>query len=116
MVSSWNFADVWEVVAETLPDAPATVHGDQHRDWAELDRRADAIAAWLLGRGIEKGSTFAQYLYSTPEYIEGLFAAFKLGVAPVNTNYRYGGDELVYLWDNADCSAVMFHATVRLWL
>ena len=28
---------------------------------------------------------------------------------PVNTNYRYGSDELVYLWDNADVRAVVFH-------
>ncbi len=30
---------------------------------------------------------------------------------PVNTNYRYTDDELVYLWDNADAVAVVFHGT-----
>ncbi len=30
---------------------------------------------------------------------------------PVNTNYRYVDDELVYLWDNADAVAVVFHGT-----
>ncbi len=29
----------------------------------------------------------------------------------VNTNYRYAADELVYLWDNADVVAVVFHGT-----
>ncbi|MHB8463592.1 MAG: phosphatase PAP2 family protein [Acidimicrobiales bacterium] len=110
-VSNWNFADVWETVAETLPSAPATVHGPICRDWAELDRRADAIGAWLLDAGIAPGTTFAQYLYSGPEYVESVFASFKLGIPPVNTNYRYGGDELAYLWDNADAAAVIFHAT-----
>ena len=110
-MSSWNFADVWETIAEVLPDAPATVHAGEHRDWAELDRRADAVAAWLLDRGAAPGVTFAQYLYSGPEYVESIFAAFKLGIPPVNTNYRYGGEELVYLWDNADTAAVVFHAT-----
>ena len=43
-----------------------------------------------------------------PEYLESVFAAFKLGLPPVNTNYRYVDDELVYLWDNADTSAVVF--------
>jgi fatty-acyl-CoA synthase len=33
----------------------------------------------------------------------------KVGLAPVNTNYRYGDDELSYLWDNADAVAVVFH-------
>ncbi|MEY4174491.1 MAG: hypothetical protein RI900_1656, partial [Actinomycetota bacterium] len=36
-------------------------------------------------------------------------AAFKGGFAPVNTNYRYGHDEIVYLFDNADAEAVVFH-------
>jgi acyl-CoA synthetase (AMP-forming)/AMP-acid ligase II len=111
IVSAWNFADAWEVVAETLPDAPATVHAGQTRTWAELDRRADAVATWLLDHGMARGETFAQYLYSGPEYVESLFAGFKIGIPPVNTNYRYGGDELVYLWDNADTAAVVFHGT-----
>ena len=28
---------------------------------------------------------------------------------PINTNYRYADDELVYLWENADVVAVVFH-------
>ena len=28
---------------------------------------------------------------------------------PVNTNYRYTDDELIYLWNNADAVAVIFH-------
>ena len=59
--------------------------------------------------GLDRQATFAQYLHSCPEYLEAVFAAFKLGVPPVNTNYRYGADELVYLWDNADAGVVVFH-------
>ena len=33
-------------------------------------------------------------------------AAFKAGLVPFNTNYRYGGDELTYLFDNADAEAM----------
>ena len=51
----------------------------------------------------------ALYLYNGPEYLEATFAAFKAGLVPVNTNYRYVDDELVYLWDNADAVAVVFH-------
>ena len=40
-----------------------------------------------------------------------MFGAFKAGLGPVNTNYRYTADELVYLWDNADVVAVVFHGT-----
>ena len=53
----------------------------------------------------------AAYLYNGPEYLEAYVAAFKGGFAPVNTNYRYGPEEIVYLFDNADAEAVVFHAT-----
>ncbi|MEI8240968.1 MAG: AMP-binding protein, partial [Actinomycetota bacterium] len=52
----------------------------------------------------------AWYLHNSPEYLETYIAAFKAGLAPVNTNYRYGHDEIVYLFDNADAEAVVFHS------
>jgi acyl-CoA synthetase (AMP-forming)/AMP-acid ligase II len=107
----WNFADVWEVIAEQIPDAQAQVHGDRRVTWAELDRRANGVAATLLERGATEQDKVAQYLYNGPEYVESLFASFKAGLVPINTNYRYQDDELVYLWDNADCVAVVFHGT-----
>src|SRR5438094_8251558 len=59
--------------------------------------------------GAQHQDKFAQYLYNCPEYLESVFGACKAGLAPVNTNYRYADDELVYLWDNADVVAVAFH-------
>ncbi len=108
-MSSWNFAEVFEVIAEVQPDATAQVQGSRRFTWAQFDARADAIAQRLLDAGLAPGATVAQLLYSCPEYLESMFAAWKIGLPPVNTNYRYGGDELVYLWDNADVGAVVFH-------
>ena len=51
----------------------------------------------------------AHYLYNCPEYMESTFGILKAGLVPVNTNYRYTDDELVYLWDNADAVVVIFH-------
>jgi acyl-CoA synthetase (AMP-forming)/AMP-acid ligase II len=109
MTTGWNFADVWETVADALVDAPAQLHLDRTWTWSELDRRADAIAAWLVGGGAERQDKVALYLYNSPEYLETMFALFKAALVPVNTNYRYTDDELVYLWDNADTVAVVFH-------
>jgi acyl-CoA synthetase (AMP-forming)/AMP-acid ligase II len=107
----WNFADVWEVIAEQLPDAQCQVQGERRIRWSEFDRRANGIARTLLDRGAPEQGKVAQYLYNCPEYIESMFGAFKAGLVPINTNYRYQDDELVYLWDNADCVAVVFHGT-----
>ncbi len=110
-MSGWNFADVWEVVATQVPDAPALVHADRRISWAEVDRRANGAAAAMLAAGAAEQDKVAQYLFNAPEYIESMYAAFKAGLVPINTNYRYQDDELVYLWDNADCTVVVFHGT-----
>ena len=107
----WNFADVWEVVARQVPDAPSQVQGDRRISWAEFDRRANGVAQAVLGAGVEEQDKVAQYLYNGPEYLESVFATFKAGLAPINTNYRYLDDELVYLWENGDVVAVVFHGT-----
>ena len=51
------------------------------------------------------------YLYNCPEYLQTSFAAMKVSLVPVNTNYRYGDEELTYLWNNADAAAVVFHGS-----
>jgi 3-oxocholest-4-en-26-oate---CoA ligase len=110
-VPGWNFADLWEAVSRSVPDAPANLHGDRRTDWREFEQRANGIAATLLGLGVERQDKVAQYLYNSPEYLESMFGAMKAGLVPVNTNYRYGDTELLYLWDNADAVAVVFHAS-----
>ena len=110
-MTDWNFADVWEAVADVVPKAPALVHGTRRITWAELDSRANGVARALLDSGVKAQDKVAQYLYNCPEYLESMFATMKAGLAPVNTNYRYTEDELVYLWDNADVVAVVFHGT-----
>jgi acyl-CoA synthetase (AMP-forming)/AMP-acid ligase II len=129
-MTGWNFADVWEIVADAVGDSPAQIQGERTITWSAFDQRADGVAQWLLSLGVEHQDKVAQYLYNGPEYLESAFAAFKAGLAIVNTNFRYAHDELVYLWDNADVVAVVFHGTfadriqeiqprvprIRLWL
>jgi fatty-acyl-CoA synthase len=108
--TDWNFADIYEAVAARVPDRPAQVQGDRVVTWDELDRRANALAADLVAAGLGQQAKVAQDLYNCPEYLESMLAAFKVSMVPVNTNYRYGPDEIVYLFDNADAEAVVFHA------
>lgn len=107
---SWTIADIWEAIAAAQPEIPALVQGGRSIGWGEFDARADALAAHFIASGMERQAKVAAYLYNGPEYLETYFAAFKGGYAPVNTNYRYGPEEIVYLFDNADAEAVVFHA------
>ncbi|MBS0334870.1 MAG: AMP-binding protein [Proteobacteria bacterium] len=110
-MTNWTFADVWEAVAIAQPDHPAFIQGDRVITWGEFDARADALAAYFVAQGLCRQSKVAAFLFNGPEYVETYFAAFKGGFAPVNTNYRYGPEELFYLFDNADAEAVVFHAS-----
>src|SRR5437867_11225492 len=104
----WNYADVWEAIAAVDVDAPALVHGDRRVSWGSFDRRADGVAGALLAAGVVHQDKVAVYLPNRPEYLETVFAAMKAGLVPINTNYRYGPDELADLWDDADAVAVVF--------
>jgi acyl-CoA synthetase (AMP-forming)/AMP-acid ligase II len=110
-MTKWNFADLWEMGAEIRGDQRAQVFGDQTTGWTEFNRRANGIAQAMLDAGVAKQDKSAQYLYNSPPYLESVFASFKAGLVPVNTNYRYADNELLYLWDNSDAAVVTFHGT-----
>ncbi len=105
---NWTFADIWEVVAECVPESPAAIHGTHRVSWTEFERRANGLARYLLDAGLGHQDKVAFYLYNRPEYLESFFACSKASLVHVNTNHRYADDELVYIWDNADTRAVVF--------
>ena len=107
---TWVYADCWESIAAVQPDEAALVQGDEVVSWGELDARADAVARDLLDAGVAQQSKVGLLLYNCPEFMVGLYAAFKAGLAPFNVNYRYGPEELFYLLQNADAEALVFHA------
>ncbi|MCY3963450.1 MAG: AMP-binding protein [Acidobacteria bacterium] len=116
-MSDWHHADILEAIAEHQPEAPAQAFVDplggapsRRYTWAEMHRRANGVAATLIERGAKRQDKVAQYLYNVPEYLESVLACFKASLVPVNTNYRYVEGELLYLWDNADVVAVVFHS------
>ena len=110
-MTQWNYADVWESIAGIQPDQPAIIQGDRTVSWGQFEARSAGVAGWLSSLGAVHQDKVALYLYNAPEYMESVFASLRIGLVPVNTNYRYGDEELLYLWDNADAIAVVFHGT-----
>ncbi len=105
----FTFADTFEVVADTVPDHPAIVTEDRRLTFAEVDERATRLAHALQERGIGAGDHVGLFLYNGTEYIEGMLAAWKIRAVPINVNYRYVEEELVYLFDDAQLAAVIHH-------
>jgi 3-oxocholest-4-en-26-oate---CoA ligase len=103
----YNIADLFESIADVIPDKPALVSGDTRLTFAELDARANRVANALVARGVRGGDHVGLYLYNGAEFVEGMLGAFKIRAVPININYRYVEEELAYLFSNADLVALL---------
>ncbi len=107
-----QFATIWESIADSIGDSPAVTQGTVTRTWTEYDQRASRIASALVDAGLQPQSKVGLYLYNSNEYLEAQFATFKFRGVPVNVNYRYLDEELLYLLDNSDAEALFFHSSL----
>jgi acyl-CoA synthetase (AMP-forming)/AMP-acid ligase II len=98
----FNLADLFESIADAVPEREALVCGPRRLAYHELDERANRLAHYLASQGIGRGDHIGLYLHNCTEYIEASLAAYKLRAVPININYRYVEAELAYLFDNAD--------------
>ncbi len=107
-----QFATIWESIADSIGDSPAVTQGTVTRTWSEYEQRASRLASALVDAGLQPQSKVGLYLYNSNEYLEAQFATFKFRGVPVNVNYRYLDEELLYLLDNSDAEALFFHSSL----
>jgi fatty-acyl-CoA synthase len=118
-----NLAVIHEAIAEAIPGRECLVHRDRRLTWAQVSDRSRRLGELLRSHGLgcrrsraelenwESGQDHVGiYLYNGIEYLEAMLGAFKARAAPFNVNYRYVDEELVYLFENADAKAIVFHA------
>jgi acyl-CoA synthetase (AMP-forming)/AMP-acid ligase II len=106
-VVDFNLADLWECVADRVPEREALLAGDRRLTYAALDDRATRLAHVLADRGTAPGQHVALYLHNATEYVEAMLACFKVRAVPVNVNYRYVAEELALVLGDADAVAVI---------
>tara|TARA_B100001769_G_scaffold16701_1_gene11275 strand:- start:1423 stop:3042 length:1620 start_codon:yes stop_codon:yes gene_type:complete len=105
-----DFASVWEMISDIVPDNDALICGDEVVTWKEYDEKSSKIATALTAAGLQANSKAGLYLNNSNEYLIAQNAIFKIGGIPINVNYRYVAEELIYLLDNSDSEAVFYHA------
>ena len=105
-----DFASVWEMISDIIPENDALISGDEVISWKDYDLRSSKIATALKNAGLSANSKAGLYLNNSNEYLIGQNAIFKIGGVPINVNYRYVAEELIYLLDNSDSEAVFYHA------
>ena len=119
----FNLATVHEAIAERVPERECLVFRERRLSWRDVTERSRRLGALLRRRlggpraersalpGWESGQAHvALYLYNGNEYLEAMLGAFKARAVPINVNYRYVEEELLYLFENSRSRAVVFHA------
>jgi len=109
----WNFAVVWAGIARVVPERVAIVCGEREVTWRDFNDRASRLASYLHALGVRPGDRVAIDLTNVPEYLETMFAAWKIGAAPCNVNYRYLADEVRYVLANSGATALVHAAAYR---
>ena len=105
-----QYASVWERNSDVIPDKIALICGDNEVTWKEYDDRAARLASLMTNSGLGDNSKVGLYLHNSNEYLEAQYGVFKIKGVPINVNYRYKEEELIYLLDNSDSEAVFFQS------
>ena len=121
----FNLAKAFDTLVESLVDRECVVWRDRRLTYGQVSERSRRLASYLHGRGLglhheraelqgwESGQDhLALALYNGNEYLEGMLASYRARVAPFNVNYRYVGEELQYLLDDARPRAMILHSSL----
>ena len=119
----FSVAEVHEAIAASRPDDVCLVYRDRRLTWGELTNRTRRLANHLIAQGLgchterdqlqghESGQDhLAIYLHNGNEYLEAMLGSFKARVAPFNVNYRYVAEELQYLLNDSQATAIVVHS------
>ncbi len=104
----YHFADLFEQAVDRVPDRVAVIDERRRVTYAELEARANRLAHALLACGVRPHDHLAVYAQNCLEWVEALFAIYKIRCSIVNVNFRYTEPELRYMLGNADPVACIY--------
>lgn len=118
-----SYPELHEAIAATRPDAECLIFRDKRFTWKDITDRTRQLANYLASQGLgchterdqlngwETGQDhLAIYLHNGNEYLEAMLGSWKARVAPFNVNYRYVAEELQYLLNDSQASAIVVHS------
>jgi long-chain acyl-CoA synthetase len=99
-----------ERAANLTPDAVAVVTDGERLTFAELDGRANAVAAGLQMAGVAVGDRVAIHLDNCMETVVAVWATLKAGAAILMVNPSVKGAKLEHLLNHSEASAIILPA------
>ncbi|MFI9612826.1 amino acid adenylation domain-containing protein [Streptomyces sp. NPDC052023] len=107
LVPETTLAEAYAAQAARTPDATAVVHGDERLTYAELDARAEVLAARLRGRGAGPGAFVAVAVPRSVELMVALVAVLKSGAAYLPVDLDYPADRVAHMLADSGATTVL---------
>ncbi|MDP1792776.1 MAG: long-chain fatty acid--CoA ligase [Acidimicrobiales bacterium] len=75
--------------------------------WSQLDERSNRLANSLQQLGVAQGDRVALIARNRPNCVESLFACAKAGIVYAPLNYRFVGEEIVYVLQDSGAEVLL---------
>ena len=98
---------VLESAAAARPDAVALVSDEARLTYAELHRRANRLAHWLIGQGFGPDDIVGLRMTTSIEFVVAMLAVLKSGAAYLPIDPAYPNERIEYLISDADPKTVI---------
>ena len=93
--------------AAAQPDRPALIEDERTFTWRQFFRTRNRLAHSLATLGVSPGHHVVVYAHNSAENILATAALRALGAVAVPMNHRLTADEVTYILDNSDATAVL---------
>ncbi len=99
--------ELFEQQVRLQPASSALIHGDTEMSYAELNRRANQVAHWLITLGIKPDDRVAICMQRCPAMVIGMLGVLKAGGAYVPLDPTLPGDRLAFMLEDSAPIAVL---------
>ena len=93
--------------AAKTPEAIALVQGDRRMTYAELETRANAVAAYLAAHGVRTESIVGLCLERCPELVVALLGILKANAAYLPIDLAYPPERLAFMLEDAQAPVLL---------
>ena len=97
----YNLADLYEAVADVVPDNMALASGDVHYTYAELEKRANRLAHYLRHLGVRCENPVGVYLNRSIEQVVAILGVMKAGGAYVPLDPDYPAERIRFMLEDS---------------
>lgn len=98
---------LFEREAERRPDAVAAQFGEASLTYAELNRRSNQLAYFLLKKGVRRGDLIALCVERSLEMLVGILGILKAGAAYVPLDPAYPSDRLSFMLSDTNAQVLL---------